>query len=68
MLALKITCDFKEHFTILCLRMDQVPEKDDELKWESVEKLNSDNFDGFAKDKKHLVVMFYAPCKYTRGR
>ena len=48
--------------------MDQVPEKDDELKWESVEKLNSDNFDGFAKDKKHLVVMFYAPCKYTRGR
>ena len=24
----------------------------------------SQNFDEFAKDKKDMLVMFYAPCKY----
>lgn len=51
------------NYVIFYFRMDKSSEKEEGLKWESVEKLSTDSFDNFAKDKEHLVVMFYAPCK-----
>ena len=40
-----------------------------EPKWEEIESdvvhLSEENFKSFLKKKKHCLVMFYAPCKYT---